>query len=159
MLVELLAYRVSPSRWSRLLAGWVGLVTVANAGLWLTGIVPAVLGHRPQQVTDGLGVATNPVWVQDLGLWLPAAAVVGVALWRRRPWSNAAGAALTSFWVLESISIAVDQWFGAQADPTSAVVSSALVPGLLVLAAIGCLPALALLRATARWQSDDVPRR
>lgn len=144
--LELVRQPVEPGRWSRPVAGWIAVVTAANLGLWLASIVPAVLGDQPEQVTAGLGVATNPVYAQDLALALPAAAVVALGLWRRRPWSTTAGAALTTFWVLESVSVAVDQWLSAAADPTSNVVSADLVPGFLVLAATGCVPAALLLR-------------
>ena len=41
---------------------------------------------------------------------------------------------LLAFWILESVSIAVDQAFGVAADPSSLVVSTDLIPGFLVLA-------------------------
>ena len=43
-------------------------------------------------------------------------------------------------WVLESASIAVDQWYGHAAAPASPVASGALVPAFAVLAAIGLIP-------------------
>ena len=148
-LVELLRRPVSPGRWSRPLAVWLGIVTLGNALLWLASIVPTVSAEQPQRAIDGLGVATNPVWVQDLAVWLPAAAVVAVALWRGRGWSTPAAASLTTYWVLEAVSVAVDQWFGSRADPGSTVVSAAVVPGFLLLAAVGCVPAVTLLRTTS----------
>lgn len=53
--------------------------------LWLSEIVPAVLtGSVPQGVTEA-GLVTNPVWVLDLGLVLPAMIAAGLLLRRRRP--------------------------------------------------------------------------
>jgi hypothetical protein len=43
-------------------------------------------------------------------------------------------------WVLESASIAMDQWYGHAAAPASPVASGALVPAFAVLAAIGLIP-------------------
>src|ERR1700750_1969913 len=48
-------------------------------------------------------------------------------------------------WVLESTSIAVDQWYGHAAAPASPVASGALVPAFAVLAVIGLIPAGLLL--------------
>ncbi len=53
--------------------------------LWLSEIVPATLaGTVPRGVTDA-GLVTNPVWVLDLGLVLPAMIAGGLLLRRRRP--------------------------------------------------------------------------
>ena len=69
-------------------AGYVWAVVVLNAVAWLSGIMPSVLSDRPESITDGLGVATNPVYVQDLGFWLPAAAVIGWWLWSGGRWES-----------------------------------------------------------------------
>jgi hypothetical protein len=135
-----------PARRSRAVALFVGAVAGANVLLWLSAIVPAVLGERPGVATEGMGVATNPVWVQDLSFWLPAAFVIALGLWRRRSWSRLLGLALLVFWVVEGVSIAVDQVLGVRADPTSSVVLTQLVSGFLVLAAITLVPLGALLR-------------
>ncbi|MGI8459998.1 MAG: hypothetical protein ACR2LI_18040 [Propionibacteriaceae bacterium] len=74
--------------------------------------MPALLADRPSSATDGLGLATTSVWVQDLSFWLPAALVVAVGLWDRRPWSRLLGGALLVFWFLESVSVAADQEMG-----------------------------------------------
>ena len=43
---------------------------------------------------------------------------------------------MLALFVLESISISVDQWFGSHADPTSSVSSVSMVPAFAVVAAI-----------------------
>jgi hypothetical protein len=68
-----------------------------------------------------MGVATNPVFVQDLAIWLPAATAVALGLWNRRPWGPLLAGATLVFWFMESVAIAVDQWFGSTADPASTV--------------------------------------
>ena len=50
-----------------------------------------------------------------------------------------AGAGLV-MWVLESASIAADQWYGHAAAPASPVASGALVPAFAALAVIGLIP-------------------
>jgi len=50
-----------------------------------------------------------------------------------------AGSVLT-MWVLESIGVAVDQWYGHTADPSSPVVSAGMVWVFAALAATGCVP-------------------
>ena len=97
-------------------------------------MVPSLWSDRPESITDGLGVATNPVYIQDLGFWLPVAAMIGWWLWSGRSLGIVLAGGLLAFWILESVSIAVDQAFGVAADPSSRVVSTALIPGFLVLA-------------------------
>jgi hypothetical protein len=48
-------------------------------------------------------------------------------------------------WVLESISVAIDQAYGAAADPSSSVVSVSLTPVFAVTAIVGVVPILLLL--------------
>src|SRR6185437_16948979 len=62
-------------------------------------------------------------------------------LWRRRPWGYLLAGAGLVMWVLESTSIAVDQWYGHAAAPASPVASGALVPAFAALAVIGLIPA------------------
>jgi hypothetical protein len=125
----------------RWLAYYIWVVVVLNCVAWLSRIIPSVLSDRPESITDGLGVATNPVYVQDLGFWLPAASVIGWWLWSGRSLGIVLAGGLLTFWVLESVSIAVDQALGVAADSSSPVVSTALIPGFLVL---GAAQALAL---------------
>ncbi len=104
------------------------ILVVLNAGAWLSRIVPAVLSPRPTSLLDGTGLLTNPVYVQDLAIWLPLLATAAIACWRRAPWGLLITAAMLAMFVLESISIAVDQWFGSHADPSSSVSSLSMVP-------------------------------
>jgi hypothetical protein len=88
----------------------------------------------------GTGLTTNVVYVQDLALWLPLMAVAAAWLWRRRPWGYLIVGAGLVMWVIESASIAVDQWYGHAADPGSPVASAALIPAFAVLAVAGLIP-------------------
>src|SRR4029077_10668725 len=49
-------------------------------------------------------------------------------------------------WVLESISVAIDQAYGAAADASSPVASATLTPVFASLAVVGIVPVLLLLR-------------
>jgi hypothetical protein len=130
------AARLSSAVPARVTAAAALVIVVLNAGAWLSQIVPAVLSSRPTSVLDGTGLVTNPVYVQDLAIWLPLLAAAAVACWRRRSWGLLTTAAMLAFFVLESISISVDQWFGSHADPTSSVSSAAMVPAFASVAAI-----------------------
>lgn len=138
--VALVAERTSPAMPVRTIAGYVWTIAALNTVLWLRAIIPAISSDTPGSVLDGTGLTTNPVFVQDLALWLPLAAIGALWLWERRPWGYPVVGAMLAFWVLESITIGVDQWFGSQADPASTVVSTSMTPAFGVLALIGLVP-------------------
>lgn len=120
----------------RVVAGYLVVTAALNAGLWLSTIVPSIWSPSPGTVVDGLGVATNPVWVQDLAFWIPAMIIVAHRLWSGHAGATILAGSALVFAVLESVSIAVDQAFGVAADPTSPVVSLAVVPIFVVLALV-----------------------
>ena len=140
------------------IAVYVWVVVVLNAAAWLAVIVPS-LGPYPTPMLAGTGVQTNAIYVQDLAVWLPLAAVAAAWLWRRQPRGAIVVAALLGMWVIESVSIAVDQWFGAHADPSSPVVSLSVVAPFLALAVIGAVPLWLLLRSASRARSPGSQRR
>lgn len=147
----------------RLVAGYVTVIAVLNALLWLRTIVPAILSDEPMSHLAGTGLTTNPVFVQDLAIWLPLAVVAAYWLWHRRPWGYTIVGGVLVMWVIESISIAADQWFGSQADPASTVVSATMVPAFAVLALIGLVPLAVFLRhlnaASVQALTGKGPRR
>jgi hypothetical protein len=149
-----MAERMSPEMPVRRLAGYVWAIAALNALLWLRTILPAVLGDNPGSVLDGTGISTNPVFVQDLALWLPLAAVSAMWLWRRRAWGYALVGGMLTMWVLEGVTVAVDQWFGSQADPASTVVSSGMVLPMGVLVVIGLVPLYLFLRSVSGAHSE-----
>ncbi|MGO4599120.1 hypothetical protein [Terrabacter sp. 2RAF25] len=126
-------------------AAYVWVVTGLNVVAWLARIVPS-LGVYPTPMLEGTGVQTNAIYVQDLAVWLPLAAVAALWLWRREARGGVVVAALLGMWVIEGVSIAVDQWLGALADPASTVVSTALVAPFIALAAVGLVPWWLLVR-------------
>ena len=138
--VRALADRFSPRVPVRAIAAYMWVVVTLNAVAWLARIVPALADSGTPAFLRGTGLATNVVYVQDLALWLPLMAVAAAWLWRRRPRGYLIAGAGLVMWVIESVSIAVDQWYGHAADPGSPVASAALVPAFAVLAFAGLIP-------------------
>ena len=130
----------------RAISGYVWVVAGLNVLLWLAMIIPSLRPY-PTPMLEGTGVQTNAIYVQDLALWLPLSAVAALWLRRRQPRGVVVVAAVLGLWVIEATSVAVDQWFGVRADPTSQVVSLTLVGPFLALAAVGLAPLWLLLRA------------
>ncbi len=147
------ADRTSSRLPARGLAAFVWVVVVLNTLAWLGGITPALLGDAPGDMTAGMGVATNPVYVQDLAVWLPLATVGAWWLWHRRVWGTVVTGSLLTLWVIESVGIAVDQWFGHRADPGSDLASGSVVLPFLVAAVVTAVALWTLLRAIDR--SDE----
>ncbi len=127
------------------IAVYMWAIVALNATAWLVRIMPAVTAGGSPGYLRGTGMTTNVVYVQDLALWLPLLALAAAWLWRRRPWGYLLAGAGLVMWVLESISIATDQWYGHAAAPASTVASAALVPAFAVMAVIGLIPAALLL--------------
>ncbi|PPK65111.1 hypothetical protein V5P93_004148 [Actinokineospora auranticolor] len=82
----------------------------------------------------------------------PAVEVVTAAVvaLRRGPWGLLVTGSMLAMYVLECLSIAVDQWFGAHADPASPITSAALTPVFAVAAALIAAPLAAYLRHVDR---------
>jgi hypothetical protein len=131
---------------ARGIAAFILTVVALNALAWLRVVVPD-LGQDPPGFLEGTGLTTNPIYVQDLAVWLPALAIVAVLLWQRRPSGVFLAGAGLVFWMIEAIGVAVDQWFGHRADPTSDVATLAGVVLFVVLAAATLVPLILWLRA------------
>lgn len=145
LLTEVSSPALPPDRGLRAVAAYMGLIVVLNTFAWLATIVPDLLDDSPGTFLEGMGVATNPVFVQDLTFWLPAMGLAAWLLWSGagNGWLLAGGALI--YWQIEGIGVAVDQWWGHHADPASDVVNVAAVPMFLVLFVVGLLPCWALL--------------
>jgi hypothetical protein len=122
-------------------------IVLLNALAWLQVVVPAVLSDDPGSFLEGLGVATNAIYVQDLAVWLPVMATAAWWMWHRRP----LGIFLTGSWLafgfMEGIGIAVDQWFGHRADPLSPHASTEVISLMIGLAVINLVGLYFYLRA------------
>lgn len=125
---------------ARALAATVAMIAVGNAVAWLGNVMPAVLSTKSAAFLAGTGLSTNPIYVQDLSFWIPAMAVSAVWMWYRRPWGLVLGGATFVFGFIEAISIAVDQWMGSAADPSSTVASAMAAPIFGTVALIALIP-------------------
>jgi hypothetical protein len=134
--------RLSARMPARPLAGVALTLVVLNAYAWLSQIVPATFSSRPGSLMKDTGLLTNPVFIQDLAIWLPVLTAAGIASWNRKPWGLLVTGAMLVMFVLESISIATDQWFGSQAAPLSESASMSAVPAFAVLALLTAVPLL-----------------
>jgi hypothetical protein len=137
---------VQPCRWA---AGFIFGAVILNLAAWAVTLVPALFSDDPRSMLAGTGLTTNPVYVQDLAFWLPSFAWVAVGMWKAHAPRTALGAAALCYWVLESAGVAVDQWWGHQADPTSTVVSATVVPLFVIVGAVTIWPLMSALRAIA----------
>lgn len=131
---------------ARGIAVFILTVVVLNALAWLRFVVPD-LGEDPPGFLEGTGLTTNPIYAQDLAVWLPALTIVAVLLWQRRPAGIFLAGAGLVFWMIEAIGVAVDQWFGHRADPASDVATLGGVVLFVVLAAATVVPLALWLRA------------
>jgi hypothetical protein len=147
----------SPRTPVRGIAIYMWVMVTLNAAAWLARIIPAVAQGGTPAYLRGTGLPVNVVFVQDLALWLPLLAVAAAWLWQRRPWGYLLAGAGLVMWVLESASIAVDQWYGHAADPASPVASGALVPAFALLALIGLIPVGLLLHGLPGGASGGAP--
>lgn len=125
---------------ARAIAAYSLAIVVLNFLAWMQQIVPGVLSRTSPAFLTGTGLPTSPVYVQDLAVWLPLMAAASIWLWRRQPWGYVVGGSVLTMWVIESLGIAVDQWFGHAADPASSVASASIVPVFAVLAVVGLIP-------------------
>jgi hypothetical protein len=137
----------------RLTAVYLWALVILNGVPWLVRILPSLASPGEPAYLRGTGMTTNIVFVQDLALWLPLTAVAAAWLWLRWPRGYLLGGASVVMGVIESISIAADQWYGHTADPASTVVSAALTPIFAALAVLSLVVAWRLLRGlSARAQ-------
>lgn len=71
----------------RLYAGFLALVAVGLAFLWLSEILPATLAGTAPLVLEELGPQAAHTYLLDLGVVVPALAITAVSLRRNRTWS------------------------------------------------------------------------
>jgi hypothetical protein len=144
----------------RLAAGYLWVLVALNGGAWLVRILPTLASPGAPAYLRGTGMTTNIVFVQDLALWLPLFAVAAAWLWLGKPRGYLLGGASVVMGVMESISIAADQWYGHAADPASTVVSAVLTPIFAALAVLSLAVAWLLLRGlTAARTPAPAPTR
>lgn len=128
--------------------GWVLTVLGALfAALWLSEIVPAVLaGATPEPITEA-GLITNPIWVLDLGLVLPAMIAAGWLVRRSRPLGFTLAGPLLGFGVVMGLAIlGMQAMLWVREEPVTA-------------APVVLMATLVVVEATAfLWLSAALPR-
>jgi hypothetical protein len=136
----------------------VWVIVLLNTLAWMRVVLPAIFADDPGGFLDGLGVATNAIYVQDLVVWLPLMATAAWWMWKRRP----LGIFLTGSWLafgsFEGIGVAVDQWFGHRADPLSPHASFEVIPLMVVLALINLAGLYFYLRSPDRAAVRGIDR-
>jgi hypothetical protein len=121
----------------RVVSAYLVINAMLFGALWLRATVPAMLTAQPPAFLEGTGMLTGPVQVLDLGFTLPLMLFAAVLLWQRRSWGFLLSGALLVMLAIETLSIAVDQWLGYLADPSSPAASAEIVPVMGVLTVIG----------------------
>ena len=121
---------------ARGIAIYAWVVAFLNALVWLRTIVPATFAPDPTSFLADSGVATNPVFVQDLTFWLPGAALIGGLLWTRRSLGFVLGGGWLVYGLIEAIGVATDQWLGTIADPGT---TQASMEGVALFVAVGLI--------------------
>lgn len=144
--VAALGARIAPGVPRRAIAVLAWILVALNAAAWLRGIVAGMGQGAEPAFLAGTGLTTFPTYVQDLAVWLPLLAVAGYWLWRGLAWGHLVVASVLVMWVVEAVTIAVDQYMATQADPTTTVASAGAVPAFAVLAVLCLVPAIALIR-------------
>jgi hypothetical protein len=138
--VPVFARRFSATFPVRPIAAALAVIGALNALAWLANVLPAVFSSAMPAFLAGTGLTTNPIYVQDLSFWVPLELISAIWLWQKRPWGFVNVGALLVFGATESISIAVDQWMGSAADPSSTVASAYFTPIFGVVAALMLIP-------------------
>jgi hypothetical protein len=144
---QLVASRFSPRLPARGIGAYLATLATLNALIWLRTAVPASVSGEPTSFLDEIGLTTSPSFVQDLAFWLPLTALGGVLLWRRTAWGYLIAGPMLVYGVLEAIGVAVDQWFGYQADPTTSYASLGGMWLFAGLAVVGLIPAYLFLHS------------
>jgi hypothetical protein len=136
-----------PAAAGRVIGGYILTIVALNTLLWLRTILPATFASEPTSFLAGTGIATNPIFVQDLVFWLPSAALIGWLTWRGRRWGALLAGTYLVYGLVEAIGVATDQWMGSAADPSSQVATMGAVGIFAVMTIIGAMALAYYLRA------------
>jgi hypothetical protein len=128
------------------IAIYVWAVVALNTLAWFGFILPGLGTNGDAPFLRGTGMTTNPIYVQDLAFWLPMMALAAWWFLRERAWGTALIGAMLVMWLLESITVGVDQWMGHSADPASNVATAAGAALFALMTVIGIVPVVAFFR-------------
>jgi hypothetical protein len=132
--------RIEPTLPVRPIAVYVWVIVALNGALWLKMAASGIGAEGTPAFLVGTGLPTNPVYAEDLVFWLPLMAVAAWWLWLRLDRGYVVIGAMLAMWFVESITVAVDQWLGHRADPTSDVATLGGTYLFAALAVIGIAP-------------------
>lgn len=141
--VGALRARIDPALPVRPIAVYVWVIVALNGALWLKTAVSGMGAEGAPGFLVGTGLPTNPVYVQDLVFWLPLMALAGRWLWHRLDRGYVVIGAMLVMWLVEGVTVAVDQWMGHRADPTSDVATLGGAYLFAAVAVIGIAPVIA----------------
>ena len=127
----------------RAIAGFLTVITALFAAVWLADMLPAVMSDGVPDSLRGASMLTNAIQVMDFAFGFPLTLLAAVWLWRRRAWGYVLAGGALVYWVIEAISVTVDQLFGHLSDPAQPL---ATVLVFAVLALITLVPAATFLR-------------
>jgi hypothetical protein len=149
---------ITPGMPRRAIAIYVWVVVAFNAIGWLARVVPELASDRAAFLV-GTGLTTNPVFINDLVLWLPLMGVAAWWLWRDRAWGYVVMGAMLVMWQVEGLTVAVDQWMGATADPSSDVATKGGAYLFVAMTLINIPPLVAFYRHVPRTRDYSNPAR
>lgn len=131
----------------RAIAGYLLITTALFTLLWLKDILPAIAAGTAPDSLKRTGMITNAIEMTDLAFGFPLTALAAVWLWQRRAWGYVLAGVFLVYGLLESVSVATDQYFGHLSDPKA---SLSAIPIFIVTFLIGLVPAGAYFRGFRR---------
>jgi hypothetical protein len=140
----------------RLVAGYLLVLVVAFAMLWLRDIVPGIVHNVAPASYEGTGLIVSPIHVLDFAFTFPVTVIGALWLLRRRAWGYLLTGLMIVMMTVETAGIALDQLFGHRHDPGQ---SLAAVPIMIALTAVGLVFCVVFLRGVRRREERDAPDR
>ncbi len=139
----------TPVRW---FAGYLTAIALLFLLSWLRQIVPALFSNTTPEFLSGTIMLTSPVHILDVGFLLPSGFLGAVWLWRKQTWGYTLTGMLLVMMTIETLSIAVDQYFGHLHDPAT---SPAAIPLFIGMSLIGLIVSVTYIRFL-KQQSNSV---
>lgn len=133
----------------RLVAGYLLVLAVAFATLWLRDIVPGIVHNVAPASYEGTGLVVSPIHVLDFAFTFPVTIVGALWLLHRRAWGYLLTGLMIVMMTVETAGIALDQLFGHRHDPGQ---SLAAVPIMIALTAVGLVFCVVFLRGVRRGE-------
>lgn len=129
----------------RLFAGYLMAISLIFLLTWLKQIIPATFSTKAPAFLAGTIMLTSPVHVLDLGFLLPSGMLGAVWIWKKKAWGYTLTGLLLVMMVIETTSIAADQFFGHIQDPSAPLDAAPLFIGLTVIGLVFCVAYLSFL--------------